>query len=159
MRIVLPLWMLSLLALTACQSSLPHSLSHKKAANLLIPGKTSLAKYELSLTYDPYAGGTFIMADTSFEPGIFFFNNGEFVEYDSYNYYEGKWGVSKDRDSIHFIYQRKNRKGRPEGKQSQALYWDQSYKLLSFEEDSLVIGAQGRHGIVKKIYKRVATDF
>lgn len=138
----------------SCTPAVPDTLSNKKASRLLIPDGASLSKYQLNYTLDPYNGGTFIKADTSFLPTLLFFNNGEFVEYDRYNFYEGEWKVNAEKDKIQFKYLRKNTKNAPEPSNPQAVYWKQEYKLIEFKSDSLVMGAQGRHGIVKMIYQR-----
>lgn len=143
-----------LLAGISCTPAVPGTLSEKKAARLLIPDGSSISKYQLSYTLDPYNGGTLIKADTSFLPTLLFFNDGEFVEYDRFNFYEGEWDISTEKDSIQFRYLRKNTKSAPQPSSSQAVYWKQTYRLLEFRNDSLVIGAQGRHGIVKMVYHR-----
>ncbi|MEO0897111.1 MAG: hypothetical protein AAFY71_11975 [Bacteroidota bacterium] len=154
-----PYWLSGLLliflGLTACTPKAKGLLGKKQSANLLIDKPSSAAKYELCYMLDPYNGGTYIHADTTFNPGLFFFNNGEFVEFDRYNFYEGKWNVSSEKDLISFLYQRKNFKDRPEENSPQKVYWNQQYQLIKTTQDTLIIGARGRHGMVKKVYIKV----
>ncbi|MCI4670128.1 MAG: hypothetical protein MRZ79_18470 [Bacteroidia bacterium] len=153
MRIIVGL-LIGIWVFCSCNPGIPDTLSTQKASRLIIPKGKLVSKYQLKHTLDPYNGGTYIKADTTFSPTLLFFGDGEFVEYDRYNFYEGEWSISSQKEIIHFDYQKKSTKGSAMEQDGQALYWKQDYKLVHFKDDSLILGAQGRHGIVKKLYLR-----
>lgn len=82
---------------------------------------------------------------------------GTFIEYDSLNHYSGLWYINKTKERLKLVYQIQNGDTVPEARQDTSF----RYQLVKLSNDSLVIGKQGRHGIVQYNYllQRDSTSF
>jgi len=139
---------ISLFVLSGCTGGL--SVQQKKDAAYLMGGKGKyLKKWRLVETYDPYNGGVLTKTDKGRERYVVFFQDGDFIQYESGMYNEGQWRVKTSEDKMALLYGIQNNLPlQPQNTDS-----TYRYKILVHTADSLVIGIQGRHGIFEQRFQ------
>lgn len=141
---------LLIFTLMACQKRSDKAMRHKQAARFLTQksGEDTL-RYQLMQIYDPYKEKAAIMnqaQNTSYLD--LYTSSGAFSEYDSLNQSSGLWYINKLKDRLKLVYQIENGDSVPVARQDTSF----RYQLVKLSNDSLVIGKQGRHGIVQYTY-------
>ncbi|MFK7920930.1 MAG: hypothetical protein AB8H47_03190 [Bacteroidia bacterium] len=121
----------------------------KQAARFLTQksGEDTL-RYQLMLVYDPYKDKPVMMNQPQNTSFLDLYTSGAFNEYDSINQSSGLWFINKPQDRLKLVYQIENGDSVPVARQDTSF----RYQLVKLSNDSLVIGKQGRHGIVQYTY-------
>ncbi|MEM6345285.1 MAG: hypothetical protein AAF927_15445 [Bacteroidota bacterium] len=140
---------LLIFTLTACQKRYDKALRQKQAAKFLTQksGEDTL-HYQLDQIFDPYMDKPRKMGKGQSLKNLALHTQGTFAEYDSLNHYSGLWFINKTKERLRLVYQVQNGDTVPEARQDTSF----RYQLVKLSNDSLVIGKQGRHGIVQYIY-------
>ena len=140
---------LLIFTLTACQKRSDKALRQKQAAKFLTQksGEDTL-HYRLDQIFDPYMDKPRKMGKSQSLANLELHTQGTFAEYDSINRYSGLWYINKTKERIKLVYQVQNGDTVPEARQDTSF----RYQLVKLSNDSLVIGKQGRHGIVQYTY-------
>ncbi|MEM9987641.1 MAG: hypothetical protein AAF804_21330, partial [Bacteroidota bacterium] len=125
------------------------SSDQKRAAKYLFQeGRRYSKAWDLVEIYDPYQGGIKIIQADKAKEQLIFFQDGDFIRFDAFNYSEGKWELSEDRKQLRLDYRMLN---------NQLYSTDQrqlfSFDLLIHQSDSMVLGIMGRHGQLEYRYQ------
>lgn len=136
--------------LLACGGPTRDLLTQREASRLLISpdGKEFMRDWVLAYQYDPYQGGTLIAGDSLHPRHLVFFRDGHFLAYDRWNYSDGTWCVQRDEQRLAFTYHIQNGQRVPPEKRDTLF----RYQIQRLAGDTLVLGIQGRHGIVRETY-------
>ncbi|RMG70990.1 MAG: hypothetical protein D6722_07665 [Bacteroidetes bacterium] len=141
---------LAWLWLMGCGGEGRHYLTQREACDLLITqDKTFMRDWTLAQIYDPYAGGTVIQGDSLSPRHLVFFRDGHFLSYDRWNYSDGTWLVRRADQKLALIYDIQNSRRIPTAKQDTAF----RYRVSRPAADTLILGIQGRHGMVRETYR------
>ena len=125
------------------------SAEQKREAKFLFhEGRRYSKAWDLAEIYDPYQGGISIIQANKAKEQLIFFQDGDFIRFDAFNYSEGKWTLNEDRKQLLLEYRMLNNQLYPKD-QGQAF----SFELLVHQPDSLVLGIMGRHGQVEYRYQ------
>ena len=133
----------------ACNETASSNMRRTKAARKVIQvRKADTLQWQLVRSIDPYNGGTITDWDTANPKFLSFLRNGTFIEKDKYGLQIGQWTVNKQGDRLRLAHTERNGTSIP--KES----WEQQfrYHLIQRTADTLILGIQGRHGILKRIY-------
>jgi len=123
----------------------------RDAAYLMGEKRTYLKKWQLVETYDPYQGGTLIRPEVDNPTHLMLFQDGDFIRYDRRNYSSGQWALDRANDRMALTFRMQNNRRIPPA-QRDTLY---RYQIQHRSADSLVLGVQGRHGVVELRYRKV----
>jgi hypothetical protein len=152
-QVVLLLLVVLCNGIAGCVGRIPTA-QKRDAAYLMGQKSTYQKKWELVETFDPYQGGTLIPAEADNPTHLMLFQDGDFIEYDRRNYSSGHWSLDREADRMALTYQMQNNRSIPPPERD-TLY---RYQVQHHSPDSLVLGVQGRHGIVQLRYRDEATD-
>lgn len=131
-----------------CGSSL--SVSQKRdAAYLLGEPRTTFKHWRLMETYDPYRGGTTTTPDPHNPTYLLIRQDGEFITYNRQTYSAGTWELQREEAQLALIYCIQNNHKVDSTTQDHT----PRYQIQYHSPDSLVLGVQGRHGIVQMRYR------
>lgn len=146
---VLAIFSFLFLALIACQKRSDKALRQKQAARFISQKQEKdTLSYRLQQIYDPYLSVP-QKAETKEKPKYLILHTaGTFLEYDAFNRNQGSWYVNKDKERLKLVYEVENGMEIPPASQDSSF----RYQLVKLSQDSLVIGKQGRHGIVQYTY-------
>jgi hypothetical protein len=135
---------------TACQSSLPASLGVRAAADEMLAPAPGSTTWRLSETFDPYQGGQTMRKGPARTQYLVLDKEGIFRSFDPENSGAGRWYLHQEKDRMALVYHYQNGQAIPE-EQRDSQY---RYQILQHQADTLVLGIQGRHGIVRQTYVR-----
>jgi hypothetical protein len=142
---------ISLLLFTAatCQEVSDKALGKRKAARVLMQfAAEDTLTWRLVQVYDPYQQNTYSPGDEGNPSFLRITRKGKFAEYDTLNYREGRWFLDTTRTKIRLAYTHEN-KTKIERADRDPYF---RFQLVKLTKDSLVLGVQGRHGIVERTY-------
>lgn len=138
----------------------PAALPLAKATQLVLPDSTQdTIVWKLREIYDPYVETlpkgerTSPRGEKAFPDNphfLVFCRNGDFIEKDSLNYATGKWYLNSTEDRLRLSYTERN--GQVILNETSLLF---RWEIQRMANDSLVLGIQGRHGIVTHTYTKV----
>lgn len=151
MRILAIICSLFFVAAT-CKTPAEKAFGKKKAAQILWEyAKFDTLTWKLVSIYDPYQKGTYYQTDSLNPQYLSFTRKGKFVEYDTAQYRKGRWAINQDSAGLRLSYTEIDGDEIPKDDQ------DTKFRFLLNEMslDTLVLGLQGRHGIVKRTYLRM----
>ena len=133
----------------ACSEKSNQPLRGTKAANLILGNNDrEVVIWKLIQSRDPYMGGQVYIQDPGNPQYILMHRNGAFKEHDNVNVSFGNWYTNKEKNRLALVYYIQNGLSVPDERQ----IIDYRYEIQKVSQDSLILGIQGRHGIVKKIY-------
>lgn len=140
--------------IAACHDKSTRAIRSGKAANILIGSKkvADSVTWHLSLTYDPYDGGKTYAANEENPKYLIMKRDGSFREFDNYNQSSGHWYLNKLRDKFAMVYENRNN----QEIENQDMQF--RYQVEKNTRDTLILGIQGRHGMMQQIYTRVTPD-
>lgn len=135
--------------LIACQKRSDKALRQKQAGRFISQKQEKdTLSYRLQQIYDPYLSVP-RKAETEEKPKyLILHTSGTFLEYDAFNQNQGRWYVNKTKERLKLVYEVENGIEIPPTSQDSSF----RYQLVKLSQDSLVIGKQGRHGIVQYTY-------
>lgn len=139
-------WLVLVGTLSGCLGGLPLA-QRRDAAYLMSEQGRFQKRWQLIETYDPYQDGILLRPESA--RYLTFYQDGEFLEHDPANYSTGQWQLSEDRDRLALTYAMQNNRRIPTA-QRDTLF---RYRIQYRSSDSLVLGVQGRHGIVQLRYR------
>lgn len=105
--------------------------------------------WRMVATHDPYQGESFLRTHPNNTIQLHLDHAGTFREVRKDKIVEGRWKMDATNQQIKLLCERIN--GRPV-KRSHALT---RYLLISYDTHFLVLGKQGRHGVVEMKFKRL----
>ena len=139
----------------ACNETASSNMRRTKAARKVIQvRKADTLQWQLVRTIDPYNGGMITDWDTANPKFLSFLRNGTFIEKDKYGSQIGQWTVNKQGDRLRLAHTERNGTSIPKENREQLF----RYHLIQRTTDTLVLGIQGRHGILKRIYLKCGPD-
>jgi hypothetical protein len=134
---------------TGCKQP-PRALNTQKAASHLLGAvDTSVVTWQLVHRYDPYDGGK----NYSFSDNPTFLKlkaDGSFSEEDQENLSSGRYYLNKDKSALALFYTDINGEKPPTAEEKP----NYRHQIELFNEDSLVLQWQGRHGMVTDTWVR-----
>ncbi len=154
MRLLIALIACTLLCISvfSCTGVPRISAQQKRDAAYLMGEKgIYLKKWQLVETFDPYQGGTLISPEPQNPKHLMLFQDGDFIRYDRSNYSSGQWYLDQANDRVALTFKMENNRRIPPAERD-TLY---RYHIQHHSADSLVLGVQGRHGIVELRYREV----
>lgn len=127
----------------------PQQYLNRRQANRSFLAADQTEKWALALRYDPYLDGITTVFKPKERPHLYFDPNGQFSEFQTDTHSAGVWQIHKENKQLVLAYSLSNSQKVPK-KQPQIL----QYTILKKDKDSLILGIQGRHGIVQHKYVR-----
>ncbi len=138
---------------SGCRSGLPAALGTRAASARMLPTPADTpATWRLAQTYDPYQGGQTLRKGPVQTQYLVLGEEGVFRTFDPENHGAGRWYLHQDQDRLALVYHYQNGQAVPET-QRDTHY---RYQILEQQADTLILGIQGRHGIVRQTYVRAS---
>ena len=138
-----------ILLLFSCSEKSNQPLRGNKAATFMLGDDSAeTVVWQLINTHDPYNGGVSYPQDPANPHYILLHKNGAFKEHDNANVSFGNWYLNKNKNRLALVYYIQNGISIPDEKQ----VIDYRYEVKKVSKDSLILGIQGRHGIVTQTY-------
>ena len=113
--------------------------------------KLLCTKWSLIKTVDPYQGGTENVRDSSNWKTIEFTTEGIYMENDPWNKAMGLWKFNSDESKLGLLETENNGQKFEKGDEVTDFRW----QIFELSKDQIILGIQGRHGIVKHYYKKI----
>ena len=107
-------------------------------------------KWILIKSVDPYQKGSENVRDSVNWKSIEFFINGDYKESDPWNNVFGKWKYNDDESRLGIKVLKRND---TEISKDDAVS-DFRWRIIELDDSHVVLGIQGRHGMVKYYYKK-----
>lgn len=108
-------------------------------------------EWSLEKSIDPYAGGVETVNDEDNFKRIIFDCNKTYVEIDTDNEVYGKWGFNKEENALGLKILIQN----GTAFSTDTIVDDFRWKIVELNSEILVLGVQGRHGVVKYHYRKL----
>ncbi len=132
-----------------CQPQWEEALATKKARDIMCKD-TFVNGWVMHGYMDPYQPEVMNRPESGIPPTLVFFGDGHYLSYDTFNHTTGDWFLNNASDRLALIPTRTNGKDLTPS-DNDSLF---RYQILFRDSDSLVIGIQGRHGIVEQYYSK-----
>ena len=105
--------------------------------------KHKTMSWKLEQTFDPYQGGSSMRTSSYKGMQIRLYANGSFKEIHSDKILSGHWRLNKPQELLEMRCELRN------GRKLSSRVEHNSYQIVSYDSKFLVLGKQGRHGVVE----------
>lgn len=115
-----------------------------------------VGKWEWKATDDPFEGSNKRVAETEGEKFLIINKDGSFVEWAKEESREGVWILNKKKTAVAFIFN--DEKNRSKRVAPSLLAYEYRHRIQKIDNGELVLGIQGRHGMVQESYQSISDE-
>ncbi|MCI4669325.1 MAG: hypothetical protein MRZ79_14415 [Bacteroidia bacterium] len=113
-----------------------------------------VGKWEWKSTIDPFDNSNKRIAEKEGEKYLLINSDGSFTEWSKEESRAGNWILNKKKTAVAFLYDDENT--RNSRASASLLAYEYRHRIKSIDKNGLVLGIQGRHGIVQEAYEAVS---